>query len=91
MANIETPIDLHIDHAKRTSDRISHEILLAISEFLRGKELPINGNAVTLKPLGETGVGVRNDELSLLFDVLGVDGFDHIEFKVVKTGWGRNT
>lgn len=88
--NIEQPIEILVSHAQRTSDRVTNEILLAISECIRGKELHLNGQTLTLKPLGETGVGVRNGELSLLFDVKHVEGFDHIEFKIVKTGWGKS-
>jgi len=30
------------------------------------------------------------DSDKILFDMRGVEGFDHIEFKITQTGWGRS-
>ncbi len=29
------------------------------------------------------------DNEKILFDVFNIDGFDHVEFKITQTGWGK--
>lgn len=71
-------------HGKRTTDRLVPELLETIVTLLEGKSV---GNGF-IKRLGD--VRERDGEWSVLFDVKNPDEtFDHIEFKITKTGWGR--
>jgi hypothetical protein len=79
-----------LKHGSNTTDRITPDLLKAIMETLANHGVVYNGDVRYCIPLG---VGVDTDpdgEWRLLFDIKGVDGFDHIEFKVTKTGWGKN-
>jgi len=63
----------------RETDRLEPELVKALVDCLEGQTFTYNGQLCTISRFGDKGVDVR-----------GVDGFDHIEFCITKTGWGRN-
>lgn len=78
-----------LKHGKNVTDRMVPDLLTAIGNKLNGTSIKYNGRICELKILGD--VSERNGEVSLLFDVLKPDKtFDHVEFKITKTGWGRS-
>lgn len=77
-----------IKHGINTTNRMVPDLLNAVKESLEKHGIEYNGHKI-IKQLGE--VKERDGEWSLLFDVKNPDStFDHIEFKVTKTGWGRS-
>lgn len=77
-----------LKHGKNTSDRLVPDIMQGISDILDGNRVFFNGRSCAIKKLGE--VRQRDGEWRFSFDVLNPDEtFDHIEFTVTKTGWGR--
>lgn len=72
-----------IKHGTNISDRVVNDLYNAIAEFLNGKEIPFIGQSIKLKVLGDVS---RTDREYLIFDVRDIDGFDHIEFTIKKTG-----
>lgn len=77
-----------IEHGKRTTDRMVQGLLEAISRKL-SEGIEYDGRKLQIKQLGS--IMKTNCEVRLLFDVQNHDDtFDHIEFKVTKTGWGRS-
>lgn len=79
-------ISFVMKHGRNTSDRLVPELLKAIGEKL-SEGIILNGQLLKVEPLCEPTE--RDGQYSLLFDVKEIAGFDHIEFKITKTGWGR--
>lgn len=78
MSDIPTDAMFALKNGQNTSDRLETDLIAAIVETLVTHGITFNGKKCEIKPFGTLG-----------FDIKGVDGFDHIEFKLVKTGWGR--
>lgn len=79
-------IDFIIKHGNNTSNRLVPELLKAIGEKL-SDGITLHGQNLRVKPLCDPIE--RDGQYILLFDVKEVAGFDHIEFKIMKTGWGK--
>ena len=75
-----------MSHGENTSDRLVPELLKAIGKKL-SEGIVLNGQTFLVKPLCEPTE--RDGQYNLLFDVKDIAGFDHIEFKITKTGWGK--
>ena len=86
---LTTQADFAIKHGKNTTDRMTPDLLKAICDTLTVNGIVYNGEKRTVKQLGE--MLEQEGQHILLFDVLCPDDtFDHVEFKVVKSGWGRS-
>ena len=84
----ETQTQFALKHGDNVTDRMAQYLLNAIIETLAKHGIEYHGHK-TIKQLGEVDLG-HDGEYRLLFDVKNPnDIFDHVEFKVVKTGWGR--
>jgi len=70
---------MHIEKAQREAARVSKELFRRLADYLDGKEIS--------RDIKVSVLCVR--ENNILFDLRGVDGFDHIEFKIEQTGFGR--
>lgn len=78
-----------IKHGDRTTDRMVEDLLEAIADLLNASQITCGGKRLSLKTLGNVGKDSEGTT-RLLFDVKNPDEtFDHIEFKIIKTGWGR--
>lgn len=70
-------IEFHMRHGKNTSDRIEKDLIDIIQTILVSSECTWKGQKLTFKRFGKSGI-----------DVSGIEGFDHIEITMKKTGWG---
>lgn len=75
----EEATNFHLPKGKRDSDRLEADIVKLLVDKLEGQTIVFEGKECQLKRFGNIGV-----------DVLGIEGFDHVEFCIKKTGWGRN-
>jgi hypothetical protein len=78
MTKLPPETDFLVKHGINTSDRISKDLINVIQEILVSSSYEYKGKPLEFKAFGNSGI-----------DVKGVDGFDHIEFTITKTGWGR--
>jgi hypothetical protein len=81
-----------LEHGKNTTNRMVESLLIAIAQVINTSHITYEGKSCRLKCLG-AGVSKSDEtgEWRLLFDVLDPnDMFDHVEFKITKTGWGRS-
>lgn len=92
--DLETTREFALRKGRNVSNRLVEEILLAVSEqLIHGRTIRLGDRNVIVTVVAGTGVGKRGEDetASLLFDVrIPGHGFDHIEFKVSKTGWGMS-
>lgn len=79
----ETETQLHFltSSGERQSDRLVADCLVGLASFLHGHYVQVDGKRYKMKVL-------THDE-KVMFDIEGLPGFDHIEFVITKTGWGR--
>jgi len=78
-------------HGSNTTDRMVPDLMEAIISCLEINGIKIGDKSVRVKRLGAGVTASPDGETRLLFDVLDPDDtFDHIEFKITKTGWGRS-
>lgn len=75
-------------HGENASDRLVRDLLFAIAETLEKHGVIYADGFYKIKRVG-TGVFKRDGAHHLLIDVKNAGGFDHIEFCVTKTGWGK--
>lgn len=79
------------NHGRNTTNRTAEELLTVIGEMINKQTVEYNGKLVKLKTLTEKPSVGKNGEVALMFDALNPDNtFDHIEFTITKTGWGRS-
>lgn len=71
-------VSFHIPQGSRETDRLEPELVKALVDCLDGQSFTYAGKECKIRRFANKGV-----------DVLGVEGFDHIEFCIKKTGWGR--
>jgi len=83
----EARIHFELESGKNQSDRMVYAVLGALAKHL-DNHIIVDGNMYDIRVLGAPTE--RNGEISLMFDVKDLPGFDHIEFTIKKTGWGRN-
>lgn len=76
-----------LKHGDNTTQRIAPDILEALHEHL-SKGILYKGKIYQVKKLGEIDLD-SDGYCRLLFDIKDIEGFDHIEFSIRKTGWGR--
>lgn len=77
-----------IKHGGNTTDRIVPDLLRSIANLINKSEIEYNGRKCKLRQLGEPRS--RDGGWRFTFDVLNPDDtFDHVEFTITKTGWGR--
>lgn len=83
--DLEIQANFAIEKGKRETDRLISDCLKEIRCALEGKEISLRGRLCKLKALS------KDDNFEkLVFDVLNPsDTYDHIEFTIKKTGWGR--
>ena len=81
--------DFAMKQGESVTDRMVPDLLQAILDVLPN-EIEYNGKKCILKPLGK-GVVQSNGSWSILFDIKDPDDtYDHVEFCIEKTGWGRS-
>lgn len=81
MDDTEATLHFQADSGERQSDRLVADCLVGISGLLHGHYVQVDGKQYKIK--------VLTHEEKVMFDIQGLPGFDHIEFVVEKTGWGR--
>lgn len=67
---------------QRQSDLLVQDCLDGLTALLHGQYLQVQGKLYRVKILS-------TQENKILFDIKDLPGFDHIEFCITKTGWGR--
>lgn len=77
----DAQIHFQMESGKRQSDRMVEDCFAGIALLLTGRHVQVDGKAYPIKLL-------KTDD-KLMFDIVGLPGFDHVEFCVEKTGWGR--
>lgn len=86
MKDFEIQTNFAFEKGKRDTDRLVSKILLAFLRKLEGQHIEVNGKQCTIRRVGR---GDINDKL--MVDILNpTDEYDHIEFTIEKTGWGRS-
>jgi hypothetical protein len=84
-----TQAEFSVKHGRNTTDRMVPDLLQALADLINKSKIVYNGKECELKQLGDTVVSDAGEDM-LVFDVKNPDDtFDHVEFKVVKSGWGR--
>lgn len=78
----EAQVHFQMESGKRQSDRLVGECFVSLSGLLHGTYVQIDGKQYKIKVLTHKG--------KLMFDIMDLPGFDHVEFCIEKTGWGRN-
>lgn len=88
---MKIPPETHfqIESGNNISDRIAPILLRNMFFIMKDMKVPFQGKMCTLKLVGEPYKNETSGEWELMFDVMGVEGFDHIEFILTQTGWGR--
>jgi hypothetical protein len=77
-------------HGENVTERMVPTLMEALAGLINKSEINHNGRSCKLKVLGSVKQD-EDDEWSLMFDVLDPDDtFDHVEFNITKTGWGRS-
>jgi hypothetical protein len=94
--NLPPENEFLVKHGRNTTDRMAAGLLEAIADMLPGF-LYYNGKKCRMKLLevnDNKGIGTdaETGEFVLRFDIIDPDeNFDHVEFAIRKTGWGRTT
>lgn len=77
----ETQIHFQMESGKNQSDRLVHECLIGLAGLLHNQYVQVDGKQYKIEVIKQVG--------SVMFDIKDLPGFDHIEFNIEKTGWGR--
>ena len=83
MDDFETQSHFAITKGRVESDRVTRECLKALQKLMDGKHVRVCGKKAKIRIVGD----VKDNKFML--DIVGLNDFDHIEFTVTKTGWGR--
>lgn len=85
----ETQAMFALKHGHNQTDSMVYDLMVSLSGLINASEVDFRGKKCKLKLLGLSRHG-DDENFSLLFDVKNPDDtFDHVEFKITKTGWGR--
>lgn len=68
------------EHAQRTTERMSADLIKALVDKLDGETIFYNGHECRIRRFGDNGVDIINPDAT----------FDHVEIVFTQTGWGRN-
>jgi hypothetical protein len=68
-----------IPHAQRTAERDGAAVLESFLKSIEGHAFEHEGKTLSVKRFGQYGFDVRGE----------LGAFDHLEFTVGNTGWGR--
>lgn len=77
----EATLHFHTESGRNQSNRLMQECFVGLSGLLHGTYMQIDGKQYKIKVLTHEG--------KLMFDIMDLPGFDHVEFVIEKTGWGR--
>jgi hypothetical protein len=77
----EARIHFQMESGQRQSDRLVQDCLDGLTMLLHKQYVQVNGKGYPVKVVAADG--------RIMFDIRGLPGFDHIEFIIEKTGWGR--
>lgn len=72
---------LAIEKGRRDSERLMQDCFDGLSLLLHDQHVQVNGKGYPIKVINHNG--------KLMFDIRDLLGFDHVEFTVEQTGWGR--
>lgn len=80
----ETGAQIHfqMESGKNQSDRMVQDCLDGLAAHLDSSYVTVGDNIGVMK--------IVNKEGRIMLDIKGLPGFDHIEFTIEKTGWGRD-
>jgi hypothetical protein len=81
MDDLETQAMFGIRKGQRESDRLVQDCLDGLTLLLHDKYVQINGKGYPVKVIAGEG--------RIMFDIRNLPSFDHVEFTLEKTGWGR--
>jgi hypothetical protein len=83
MNDFETQAHFAMEKGKRDSDRLVQDCLDGLARLLHEQLVGVDDKLYRMKVIGKNGG-------KIMLDINGLPGFDHIEFTVEKTGWGRD-
>lgn len=81
----ETKAEIHFqtESGRRQSDRLVEDCFVGLISLLHDQFVQIDGKQYQMKVIS------KPDDDKIMFDIRDLPGFDHIEFVIKKTGWGR--
>lgn len=77
----EATLHFHTASGEQQSNRLVADCLVGLIALLHDKYVQVDGKQYKMKVLS-------HDE-KVIFDIQKLPGFEHIEFVIKKTGWGR--
>jgi len=78
----EAKVHFQLSTGKRQSDLLIQDCFDGLTALLQGQYVQVKGKSYRIKILS-----MKNEKI--LFDIEYLPGFDHVEFCITKTGWGR--
>lgn len=79
----EAQVHFQMESGKRQSDRMVEDCFVGLVSLLHDQYVQVDGKPYQMKVVS------KPDSDKILFDIRDLPGFDHIEFVIKKTGWGR--
>lgn len=83
-SDFDTEVHFTLEKGKRDSDRMVQDCLDGLTLLLHDQYVQVQGK-------GYRVAIVASKNGRIMFDIRDLPGFDHIEFCIEKTGWGRMT
>lgn len=83
MDDFETQAHFAMQKFRRDSDRMVEDCFVGLIALLHKAWVQIDGKQYQVEVIS------KPDSQKIMFDVRDLPGFDHIEFCIEKTGWGR--
>lgn len=79
----ETEVQLHFltSTGERQAERLIEDCYVGLTNLLHEKYVQIDGKQYKMRVLTHEG--------KVMFDIENMPGFDHVEFCIKNTGWGR--
>lgn len=86
----EAKAEFALKHGKNSTDRMTPELLRAIGDLICTSRITYEERSLKMLVVGRGLSQDENGDWLLMFDVKKPDDtFDHVEFTIRKTGWGR--
>lgn len=83
MDDFETQAHFGMEKGRRDSDRLMEDCFVGLISLLHDQFVQVDGKQYQMKVIS------KPDSDKIMFDIRDLPGFDHVEFVIKKTGWGR--